>query len=132
MIFDDHDVHDDWNMSWRWVQEMRSKPWWEARIVGAFMSYWIYQHLAICRHPSSQKKRCSSSCKRTRTRAPAPPFAEMCDRESASCRWAYFRDFGNTRLLVVDSRAARVLADDRREMATQEEWNWIVDHSAGF
>ena len=45
MIFDDHDVHDDWNMSWRWVQEMRSKPWWEARIVGAFMSYWIYQHL---------------------------------------------------------------------------------------
>ena len=37
----------------------------------------------------------------------------MCDRESASCRWAYFRDFGNTRLLVVDSRAARVLADDR-------------------
>ena len=24
---------------------MRSKPWWEERIVGAFMSYWIYQHL---------------------------------------------------------------------------------------
>ena len=23
MIFDDHDVHDDWNISWLWVEEMR-------------------------------------------------------------------------------------------------------------
>ena len=29
MIFDDHDVHDDWNISWLWVQEMRARPWWE-------------------------------------------------------------------------------------------------------
>src|SRR3712207_9469004 len=45
MIFDDHDVHDDWNTSEAWVRQMRSKPWWEERIVGAFMSYWVYQHL---------------------------------------------------------------------------------------
>src|SRR5918999_696084 len=45
MIFDDHDVHDDWNTSETWVRQMRRKPWWEERIVGAFMSYWIYQHL---------------------------------------------------------------------------------------
>ena len=45
MIFDDHDVHDDWNTSETWVRQMRSKAWWEERIVGAFMSYWIYQHL---------------------------------------------------------------------------------------
>ena len=24
---------------------MRAKPWWEDRILGAYMSYWIYQHL---------------------------------------------------------------------------------------
>ena len=35
MIFDDHDVHDDWNISEAWVAEMRAKPWWEERIVGA-------------------------------------------------------------------------------------------------
>jgi hypothetical protein len=23
---------DDWNISWRWIEEMRAKPWWEARI----------------------------------------------------------------------------------------------------
>src|SRR5918998_4508063 len=45
MIFDDHDVHDDWNTSETWVKKMRAKSWWDERIVGAFMSYWIYQHL---------------------------------------------------------------------------------------
>jgi hypothetical protein len=42
---DDHDVHDDWNTSWAWVREMRTVPWWHERILGAYMSYWIYQHL---------------------------------------------------------------------------------------
>ena len=29
MIFDDHDVHDDWNISEAWIAQMRAKPWWE-------------------------------------------------------------------------------------------------------
>ena len=45
MIFDDHDVNDDWNISWSWIEEMRRQPWWDDRITGAFMSYWIYQHI---------------------------------------------------------------------------------------
>ncbi len=45
MIFDDHDVIDDWNISWQWLKDARQTPWWEARITGAFMSYWLYQHL---------------------------------------------------------------------------------------
>ena len=45
MIFDDHEVSDDWNISQAWVEEMRSLPWWDERITGAFMAYWLYQHL---------------------------------------------------------------------------------------
>src|SRR3954447_15213754 len=45
MLFDDHDVHDDWNIARAWIERTRRKPWWQERIVGAFMSYWIYQHL---------------------------------------------------------------------------------------
>ena len=45
MIFDDHDVHDDWNTSIEWLAEMRQKGWWRRRIVAAFESYLIYQHL---------------------------------------------------------------------------------------
>lgn len=44
-IFDDHDVHDDWNISASWIEDMRREPWWDERIVGAFVSYWVYQHL---------------------------------------------------------------------------------------
>ena len=29
MIFDDHDVIDDWNTSAAWLAEMRATPWWQ-------------------------------------------------------------------------------------------------------
>ena len=45
MIFDDHDVHDDWNTSISWVKEMREHEWWRKRVVAAFASYLVYQHL---------------------------------------------------------------------------------------
>ena len=45
MIFDDHDVHDDWNTSEEWVEQMRAEPWWQQRITSALASYWIYQHI---------------------------------------------------------------------------------------
>ena len=45
MIFDDHDVHDDWNTSAAWRRDFGAKPWWRDRIDGAYMSYWLYQHL---------------------------------------------------------------------------------------
>ena len=44
MIFDDHDVHDDWNTSMDWVKMMRGTGWWDRRIQGGFISYLIYQH----------------------------------------------------------------------------------------
>src|SRR6266540_2838310 len=45
MIFDDHDVHDDWNTSRSWRQDIQATSWWAERITGGLMSYWIYQHL---------------------------------------------------------------------------------------
>ena len=45
MIFDDHDVHDDWNISQSWLEEARKHEWWNEHIMGALSSYWVYQHL---------------------------------------------------------------------------------------
>lgn len=45
MIFDDHDVRDDWNTSVTWRRQMEALPWWHVRIVSGLMSYWLYQHL---------------------------------------------------------------------------------------
>ena len=46
MIFDDHDMIDDWNIS-DGVGRATSatKPWWQDHVVGGLMSYWVYQHL---------------------------------------------------------------------------------------
>ena len=132
MIFDDHDVHDDWNISWLWVEEMRRKHWWDARITGAFMSYWIYQHLGNLSPPELDAE---TTLPRVRAEEDAGPLlrelARQWDRESAASRWAFYRDFGDTRLLVLDSRAARVLSDGRRQMIDDDEWDWIVEHSVG-
>ena len=45
MIFDDHDIRDDWNTSWTWRREMEATDWWHGRVVAGLGSYWVYQHL---------------------------------------------------------------------------------------
>jgi PhoD-like phosphatase len=130
MIFDDHDVNDDWNISTSWVAEMREAPWWDARITGAFMSYWLYQHLGNLSPPQLAEEELLPLVRRDSNAGPRlREAARRWDRESAHSRWAYYRDFGDSRLLVLDSRAARVLDEHHREMIDEEEWNWIVDHA---
>ena len=132
MIFDDHDVNDDWNISWLWVEEMRREPWWEARITGAFMAYWIYQHLGNLSPPELEADTTFPQVKDEEDAGPLlRRLAHTWDSESAASRWAFYRDFGDTRLLVLDSRAARVLSDGRRQMIDDDEWDWIVEHSRG-
>jgi PhoD-like phosphatase len=132
MMFDDHDVNDDWNISWLWVDEMRRKPWWEARVTGALMAYWIYQHLGNLSPPELEVDTTFPLVKDEEDGGPLlRGLAHKWDRESAASRWAFYRDFGDTRLLVLDSRAARVLSDGRRQMVDDEEWDWIVEHSRG-
>lgn len=134
MIFDDHDVNDDWNISHDWVQSMRAKPWWQQRITGAFMSYWVYQHLGNLSpgelHEDTLFKQTDGDCredfgKRLRE------FAMQADKSPDSYRWSFYRDFGDTRLIVVDSRAGRMLASDRRDMLDESEWRWLESHVGG-
>jgi hypothetical protein len=132
MIFDDHDVHDDWNISDSWVREIREQPWWEERIVGAFMAYWLYQHLGNLSPPELAEERLIAEVGQDEDAGPRlRRFAHMSDRESAASRWAFHRDFGRSRLVVVDSRAARVLTGDAREMVDEAEWRWISEHLSG-
>ena len=82
--------------------------------------------------PSWPRSRCSRSSPATTTaaRACASSRARV-DREPASSRFAFHRDFGRSRLVVIDSRAARVLAEGRRDMVDDEEWQWIAEHARG-
>ncbi|PSJ15989.1 alkaline phosphatase D family protein [Nitrosomonas supralitoralis] len=134
MIFDDHDVNDDWNISHGWVQDMRAKPWWQRRIVGAFMSYWVYQHLGNLSpaelHEDALFKQIDDA-RREDFGSRLRELAMRADKFPDSYRWSFHRDFGDVRLVVVDSRAGRMLASDRRDMLDENEWQWIESHVSG-
>ena len=132
MIFDDHDVNDDWNISETWVRQMRTTSWWEERIIGAFMSYWVYQHLGNLSPRELEEDELFEKVQEARnpTRI-LREFAYKADREIAGTRWSYHRDFGRVRLIMMDSRAGRVLKEGHRSMLDDEEWAWIVEKATG-
>jgi hypothetical protein len=132
MIFDDHDVHDDWNSSEAWVRDIRTQPWWDERITGAFMSYWLYQHIGNLAPPELAEETLLAELRAAEDGGPRlRAFARAIDREPASSRFAFHRDFGRSRLVVIDSRAARILTEGRRDMVDEEEWQWIAEHARG-
>jgi phosphodiesterase/alkaline phosphatase D-like protein len=135
MIFDDHEVRDDWNISHAWRLDMQKTDWWEERITGALMSYWIYQHIG---NLSPAGLAADATYAVVRTRPDAEPelraFAQAADREADGAKgtmWSYRRDFGPVRLLVIDSRCGRVLADGRRAMIGDAEFDWVERQAAG-
>jgi hypothetical protein len=110
MIFDDHEVSDDWNISEAWLEETRTHPWWNDQITGGHVSYWIYQHLG---NLSPQELSTNHLFERVQRSEDAWPilreFAYHTHRETGGNRWSFHRDFGSTRLIVVDARGGRVL-----------------------
>jgi hypothetical protein len=132
MIWDDHDVHDDWNTSQTWVERMRAQPWWDERIAGAIATYWVYQHLGNLSPEALEQDELWQRVKEAGDAGPLlRDFALRADRETAGTRWSYCRDLGGTRLVMMDSRAGRVLEPGGRSMVDDDEWTWIVEHSQG-
>ena len=130
MIFDDHDMVDDWNTSLAWVEDIRRKPWWQDHVTGGLMSYWVYQHLG------------NLSPDDIRQEGMLEQFIELGDATDALREWAlesekftpvpggyrfsHCRDLGPVRLVVIDSRNGRVLDPCNRQMVDDDEWAWVV------
>jgi hypothetical protein len=133
MIFDDHDVIDDWNTSCDWVVAQRAEPWWDERVIGAFASYWCYQHLGNLSPEDREDDACYRAVRAAEGDAAAivRDFALRADREVAGARWSYKRDIGRTRIVVMDSRAGRVLEPGSRSMVDAEEWAYIEQATRG-
>jgi len=132
MIFDDHDVIDDWNTSAEWVERMRATDWWDRRVTGAFMAYVLYQHWGNL-HPDALDDQ--EIYHRVRAAEDGgevlAEYAFKCDREVEGARWSYCRDIGTTRVVMIDSRAGRVLEPGGRSMVDAGEWDWITEHARG-
>jgi hypothetical protein len=140
MIFDDHDVRDDWNTSYAWQQDIRQTSWWHERIVSGLASYWVYQHLG---NLSPDERAADPLWQRIvahtegggddeldLTRA-LDDLAKRVDEDPTTYRWSYARELAGVRLVVVDSRAARILEPDRRSLLDDDELAWLDSQMRG-
>ncbi|MFP8961686.1 alkaline phosphatase D family protein [Streptomyces nanhaiensis] len=132
MIFDDHDLIDDWNTSEAWQREIRAAPWWRERVLGGLTSYWVHQHLGNLSPAELAGDELYAAVRSADGDAAGllRAFAERADSDPASARWSYRRDLGRTRLLMVDTRAARVLPEPERAMLDESETRWLREQVA--
>jgi hypothetical protein len=132
MVFDDHDVHDDWNISQAWLDEMRANDWWADHIVAALASYWIYQHVGNLVPGSHADDELLQRVQDADDGWPVlEQFAREADRSTSGTRWSFCRDLGDTRVVVIDSRAGRQLEEGNRSMLDEREWQWLEEQLSG-
>ena len=130
MIFDDHDVRDDWNISAAWRRDYQALPWWRPRITGAFMSYWIYQHLGTSRPRIWARVVAPGPGGRRRGRG-ARRLRGPADQGAEGIQWSFRCTLGRVRVVVIDSRARRVVRDGQRLMVNEAEWQWVTESVSG-
>ncbi len=138
MVFDDHDVRDDWNTSQDWRDEIERTSWWADRERGALATYWIYQHIGNLAPAELAEDEVFAEVLKTGREGDAADvlreFAAMATQEyngRKGTRWSYRRDFGNVRLLVIDTRSGRILKDGHRSMVGDGEFEWIEENADG-
>jgi hypothetical protein len=132
MLWDDHDIHDDWNISRSWNEEMREHDWWHRRLIAGTMSYWTYQFAGNL----SPRELDENDTYRRIAEGEDPTevlreFAQGTSSTEQGTRWSFCRDIGGTRIIALENRAGRVLRDDRRSIFDDDEWDWIVRHATG-
>ncbi|WP_392425713.1 alkaline phosphatase D family protein [Barrientosiimonas humi] len=140
MIFDDHDVRDDWNTSDAWHEEMNATDWWHERLMGALMSYWVYQHVgnlspeALAEDEVWQQVLEHQGSEVTHELDLTEVLHDLSyevDRHPERYRFSYAIDLGDARLLMIDSRAARELEPGKRNMLDPSELEWLDENMRG-
>ena len=104
MIFDDHDVRDDWNTSYAWKQEIEQTDWWHERIV---VRAGVLLGLPAPRQPvartSATKDDAVAAGRAARTgdgrarphRRRSTTWPSGSTSSPRRYRWSYARDFGD-------------------------------------
>jgi hypothetical protein len=135
MIFDDHEICDDWNVSLAWIEEMEQLGYWDELVTGGLMAYWLYQHLG---NETPDELAADELLARLQTADDGyntlHEFAARAGPGTTAnegIRWSFARDLGNVRLLVADSRNGRVLDEGQRQMLDDDEWAWLESQADG-
>ncbi|MEU7740513.1 alkaline phosphatase D family protein [Nonomuraea sp. NPDC049158] len=130
MIFDDHDLRDDWNTSQTWREQMAATSWWKRRVIAGLGAYWVYQHLGNLSPAERADDALLAGLLKGEGGDALDAFAERADADPSSNRWSYSRELGDTRLIMVDTRCARQLTPGDRRMLDPVEWAWLREEVA--
>ena len=132
MIFDDHEINDKWKTSQAWLDEMRQTDWYEGRVIGGLMAYWVYQHLGnlspreLADDETFQKLQGADDGSKL-----VRELAERGESQDSHSRFSFCSDLGPARLVMLDSRAGRQLTDGDRRIMSVEEWEWVKERVDG-
>jgi hypothetical protein len=138
MIYDDHEIIDDWNISKEWVDKSNT-PRWRQKISGGLLAYWIYQgagNLAPRQWLGDSRMRQLVSPTSGIAHVATPEMDILFDRlvrKSTRASWQYFVDVAGTRLVVGDTRMSRKLTGQRLLMddETWEKFVWMAKQTRG-
>ena len=138
MVFDDHDIRDDWNTSADWRRAMEELPWWRTRVTSGLGAYWVYQHLGNLSSEARDKDPVWARIRAHRgdTAELLDAFAEQMYDEPSSYRWSHCHDIGPVRVLLADTRCSRALGEDdpsdgSRSILGPQGHDWLDEHLTG-
>jgi hypothetical protein len=133
MIFDDHDMIDDWNISDTWLRDISTEPWWRDHAIGGLMSYWLYQHLG---NQSPAEIRRDGLLDQLLDAGDGSEilerWAEHADAhtpDDGGYRFSYARLIGDLTIVMIDARNGRLLDPSHRRMVAETEWEWIRERA---
>lgn len=132
MVFDDHEINDKWNTSEAWLEEHRETDWYETRIHGGLMAYWIYQHLGNLSPRELADDEAFQKLQQVEDGTEiVRDLARRAESQDHHSRFSYCSDLGPARLVVLDSRAGRKLKNGERRIMSEDEWAWVKDRVDG-
>jgi len=134
MVFDDHDIIDDWNITEEWLRQRLAIPGWVRLMQEGLLAYWIYQgagNLPPNRWRSDERMRPLIARFRS-------PFRDVTRRMTTQFRgyitrrrgadWGFSIDLPGTRFVVADTRMSRKLTG-RRLIADDAAWTNVVQRA---
>jgi hypothetical protein len=128
MIFDDHEITDDWNITEQWLRERLLSPGWIRLLRDGLMAYWVYQGVG------NLSPRQARTDERSRWLLPryASPFRNVTRRleglfdsyirRRRGADWGYTIDVPDARFVVADTRMSRKLSG-KRLLMDDTAWN---------
>jgi hypothetical protein len=135
MIFDDHEIDDDWNITQDWVKSRRT-PAAIRQLTDGLMAYWVYQgagNLQPRRWLADERMRLLNPRMEPLIGDVSGRLRRLCEsyvRGHRRASWSFAIDAAGTRIAVADTRMHRKLTGHRLIM-NDEAWDEFASLAKG-